>query len=434
MPIEPLNETLSAFLRLAPQRKTGTQESEAARHWIIQRLQSAGLTVEIEPFEYTIAASLSVVGTMLNAWGTILLSLIAAAINPWVGLAVLIALNAFDFLIAPQFSRPIRKQGVNVFAGVSRSWTAIMESKHPLVILTSHFDTAEAEPSWMRRLMANSDTYFSVAAVGLVLLALFFLANGVLAWMPGAESIRSLLVTIWGYGLRWIVVLLGLPIVLTSTLWAFRGFISKGLINPGADDNGSGVSVALGLVDSLKRISRDSDINAAVAFFDGEEVGFQGSRHFVRKYSGSLKPADTTIVNLDCVGRGDSLAVVVGQGMIQKLKTDPGVLSHWHRSCQNNSIETIDLWLTFLTGGSDQAAWLNRGFTRALTISHGKSVPKRARTLLYRIFGIPADPLDLDMSHLHSPMDTLEAIAPQALEKTRTAVTHFIELLAAERR
>jgi len=434
MSIEALNETLVAFLKTAPHRLSGTPEAETARNWIIERLKGAGLTVEVEPFEYTIAANLAVIGTMVNAWGTIVLSLIATVINPWVGLALLAILNALDFFVMPQLSRPIKRQGVNVFAGVSRPWANITRSKKPLVLISSHYDSAEAEPGWLRQLMSNSDTYFSVAAVGLVLLAVYFLATGIMVWVPGADGIVSQIETTWASWLRWIVILLGLPIVLTSTVWAFRGLVSKGLVNPGADDNASGVSVALGLIDPLSRISAGTEIETVVAFFDGEEIGFQGSRYFVRKYADSLKPSETTIINLDCVGRGDSLAVVAGQGMIQKLRTNPDILGQWRRSSQRDGIRTIELWLTFLTGGSDQAAWLKRGFSRALTVSHGVAVPKRARTVLYRLLGIRVEPVDLDMSHLHSEDDSLEAITPQALESTRTAVVRFVELLTREKR
>lgn len=66
---------------------------------------------------------------------------------------------------------------------------------------------------------------------------------------------------------------------------------------PGADDNGSGVAVALSLIKLLK--DKDLKFNVKVVFFDWEEFGFLGSHAFVK----TLKKDDVIgYVNLEMLG------------------------------------------------------------------------------------------------------------------------------------
>lgn len=423
-------EQLTALIRQAPHRLTGSSEAASTRAWIAEQLQESGLTVELETFEYSVAASISVFGTMLNAWGTVVLSWMAAELNPWLGLTILIVLNVFDFVVAPKIARPIKKMGENVIAGVSRPWKDLVASGKPVLLVTAHTDTAQPEPNWLHQIGANNDTFFGLAAGGLVIMILFFISHGIMALLPGQDNFQGLLLAAWVIFIRWIVILLGLPIVVSSTLWALRRFFSRNLTNPGADDNGSGVAVGLSLVEPLRRIAHDGEIETAVAFFDAEEVGLHGSRLFVKTHADSLRSATTTIVNLDCVGRGNMLGVVAGQGLIKHEHVDPDVLALWRTSTNGLTSQSREIWLTQMTGLSDQVAWLQRGFARALTVMHGVESHSSLRALLYKGFSVPVDPTYLDLRHMHSPADSLEAIAPQALETTRQAVIQFAEALA----
>ena len=56
---------------------------------------------------------------------------------------------------------------------------------------------------------------------------------------------------------------------------------------PGADDNGSGVSIALNLIKLLSNIKLDKTIQ--IVFFDFQELGFLGSRNYVKKYGDYFK-------------------------------------------------------------------------------------------------------------------------------------------------
>ncbi len=72
--------------------------------------------------------------------------------------------------------------------------------------------------------------------------------------------------------------------------------------SPGANDNGSGVSVALALVEKLKDAELKSTVK--VIFFDGEEQGLAGSRAYVSKHRNDKIFA---YLNLDVCGTGDTI-------------------------------------------------------------------------------------------------------------------------------
>ncbi|MBK22829.1 MAG: hypothetical protein CME70_02395 [Halobacteriovorax sp.] len=77
---------------------------------------------------------------------------------------------------------------------------------------------------------------------------------------------------------------------------------------PGADDNGSAVALALGLIEVLSALDLPKTVR--VVFFDYEEMGFLGSRAYIRKYRKQMKKQKFAgFVNLEMLGhdskRGD---------------------------------------------------------------------------------------------------------------------------------
>ena len=77
-----------------------------------------------------------------------------------------------------------------------------------------------------------------------------------------------------------------------------------GFVHNGADDNASGVAGLLEVAEALAHLEPRPRRPILVAFWDGEEQGLLGSRHFVRVRPAAL--ADAAIVfsvNLDMIGR-----------------------------------------------------------------------------------------------------------------------------------
>lgn len=77
--------------------------------------------------------------------------------------------------------------------------------------------------------------------------------------------------------------------------------ITPNVAMPGADDNGSGVAIALALVELFTKI--DTPVTVRIVFFDWEELGFLGSYAYVTKYSSEFKKKNFLgYVNLEMLG------------------------------------------------------------------------------------------------------------------------------------
>lgn len=70
---------------------------------------------------------------------------------------------------------------------------------------------------------------------------------------------------------------------------------------PGADDNGTGVAILLGLIEVLSAIDLPKTVR--VVFFDYEEMGFLGSRAYIKKYRDQIKKQKFAgFINLEMLG------------------------------------------------------------------------------------------------------------------------------------
>jgi len=77
-----------------------------------------------------------------------------------------------------------------------------------------------------------------------------------------------------------------------------------GFVHNGADDNASGVAGLLEIAEALKQLPTPPRRSVLLAFWDGEEQGLLGSRHFVRVRPAPLAQQRVVFsVNLDMIGR-----------------------------------------------------------------------------------------------------------------------------------
>jgi hypothetical protein len=109
-----------------------------------------------------------------------------------------------------------------------------------------------------------------------------------------------------------------------------------GYIHNGADDNASGVSCMLELVDALHRTHWQPRRSIIIAFWDGEEINLLGSRYWVKSPTVPLDKVKLA-VNVDMIGRLREGRLEVGG-----TRTAPG-LRHMLSSQQLPK----DLWLDF---------------------------------------------------------------------------------------
>jgi acetylornithine deacetylase/succinyl-diaminopimelate desuccinylase-like protein len=75
--------------------------------------------------------------------------------------------------------------------------------------------------------------------------------------------------------------------------------------SPGANDNGGSVAVLLGILQSMKGLDWNHQVD--FCFFDQEEMGLVGSQEFVKTYADSS--IHLAMINLDVNGMGDVVYV-----------------------------------------------------------------------------------------------------------------------------
>lgn len=105
----------------------------------------------------------------------------------------------------------------------------------------------------------------------------------------------------------------GNPFMLCAHYDSFYSSLAEMSV-PGANDNGSGVGVA------IEALSELAHLNVDLALFGAEEGGRRGSKQFVRYVNGGTP---TAVLNLDCCGFGDRYIIPSGaDGIIlaDKLK------------------------------------------------------------------------------------------------------------------
>jgi len=77
-----------------------------------------------------------------------------------------------------------------------------------------------------------------------------------------------------------------------------------GLLFPGADDNASGSAVVMEIAEAFSKLGRKPKRSVVFALFGGEEMGLQGSTHFVQ-HPPSVFNKVSAMFNFDMTGEGD---------------------------------------------------------------------------------------------------------------------------------
>ena len=412
-------------------RLPGSQGETLAVAWLQDHCRALGLSPATESFAYQSDLSSARLRSVGLAYSIVVLTLLSRTLNPWlIVVGVGVTFVVFGPLWRRWERRAGRSEGHNVLAGVSRPWAEIVNRPAAnIVFLCAHYDTAPSEPAWRRRLGNFDDLPAGFAFLGVIGLVTYSLAYGALLAFPATAALAESVRAFWQTVGVWLVLAAGLPGTALVTLAVLtRRSPAGSLDNPGADDNGSGVAVVLELASAL-RDGLATDVDVVAAFWAAEEAGLWGSEAFVEQHCRHLNPQTTLIVNVDTVGRGQCLMAVSGEGVLRRRAVDEALLQKWELACQNVGAATIREWLTPLAGSSDHAAWLNAGFSRALSVGRGNLVPISLPVhLLNRILVLPTGTQQTDIRHVHSPDDRLENIRPESLDETRRAIAKFLAL------
>lgn len=288
-----------------PARGSATEGERTAARWLHEQLQALGYHVETQPFQsprHTLYLGPTIVIVVLL--GTLWLSqalpalaafLAAAAFVPLVGEMLGAGVN-FNLLLPKSPSQ-------NVIARPARGGSG-GEDAAPDVVVVAHYDTQWG--SWLfapgfRRFL---QPFFIVTYAGLVLAFVAIVFRWVLPQAVWTDTMASVAAVI----------------LVVSGVFLFGSWLT-GRPVPGANDNGSGVAVALALADrwmEQANLHGDRAITPWFVFTGCEEVGLRGMHRFL---ADATLERDTIFINLDNVG-GGRLRYFLGEGMLAYQKYD----------------------------------------------------------------------------------------------------------------
>lgn len=180
----------------------------------------------------------------------------------------------------------------------------------------------------------------------------------------------------------------------------------RGNIHNGADDNGSGTTALLQIVRAFKAANRSYRRTIVFLFFDGEERGLLGSKHWVSRPT--IRERVALMINLDMVGRlrgslelshnGGSIL----QGYVQAANKDAGLSigggrkikpdsDHW--PFYRNQVPVLIPFSGFHDNyhrPSDDLARINfKGIEQIARLSFGVAVQAANDTRVIRVGSIP---------------------------------------------
>jgi hypothetical protein len=266
-----LNDVLDG-LTAFPHRGSGTPQEADAAVFLRDRLAARGHDVQPQPFPTARTYSWELLGV------TLLLAVGGLVPSAWI-----VVLGAYWFWA--------------YFSGMGTPWDRLFRryASQNLIsragsgprrfILMAHYDSAKTffvyHPRRVRGFRAN------------------FLLNAGLAGLLVPSAI-------W---LPLLARVIGLYFLVQAGLFIQRERAAP-YVN-GANDNASGVAVAVALFDELAARPIDG-WEICLLLTGAEEVGAQGARAFLREYA---PPRDTPVLNIDNVGAG-TLHYATGEGML----------------------------------------------------------------------------------------------------------------------
>lgn len=156
-----------------------------------------------------------------------------------------------------------------------------------------------------------------------------------------------------------------------------------GLLFPGANDNASGSAAVLEIAEAFVKGGVEPKRSIIFVLFASEEQGLNGSKYFVERWKKGYDKI-AAMINLDCVGYGDSIQVGNGKSAPNLWE----IANEIDKTSFNSMVER-----TWNGGGADATPF------------HEKGVP-----CLYFVTTNGYD-------HLHLPSDKVETLNPVLFEK-----------------
>ncbi len=383
-------EELCSFER----RRPGSDAERRAANRFAERLRNAGREVRVEPIHvhpqvYLVWA----VHCLLGFAG----SLVAVA-SPPVGFAIVLLtatslyldLNTRTYLLRSLF---FRRASQNVVSPGPKPTAPAR------LLLVAHLDTARTgyifRPKAVTRL-SRLDGWLPFPPSRIIFWSLASLLPMLGARMAGVEADLMSLLQI------------GPTLILLATTFLMVD-VQFSAVVPGANDNASGVAVAMTLAADLAE-RPTGHLDVWVILSGGEECGAQGMRAFARANHKEFDAASTFVLAIDSVGSG-RLRYVTSEGLTVSFEMDRRM---------------VELCEAVAVAGSTQPT--------ATPLAHGSATDAlAARAVGWRATALTCLPAGRILpEHHHSPEDVPGAIDTGALERTRGFARDLIDALDAD--
>jgi hypothetical protein len=282
-------------------RLTGTDAERRAANWLVERLRAQGRRADVEPTYVHPQIGLVLAAHAALGFGG---SLLAIA-EPVAGFAVVLAaaislyfdLNARFYLLRRLF---FRRGSQNVFSPGRRS------DAPARLILVAHYDAARTGYVYNERSRRREARIPPGARAILAPPRLLFWSLALLLPILGARAA--------GLDESWLSLIQLLPTLVLLVATFLLVDIQLSDVVPGANDNASGVAVALSAAEALDA-DPPHNLDVCVLLTGGNECVMEGMRSFVRRYRKASDRDSTYFLALELLGRGPNLHYLTAEGL-----------------------------------------------------------------------------------------------------------------------
>jgi len=299
-----VNRLMKHIHRLAVEigpRGSGTPEEEQAARWLVQQFKGMGYQASVHEFPTVGTFSL----LQFVFLGGMLVSFLLGFIHPLPGsiaAAILLVLYILDLETKYSLSRFFARRGSqNV-----RAWKDQETSPQNTVILTAHYDSSRAALNFHPRMVKGFRSSFFLVFASMAAITFFLVLRSLPVWEAWDPWLVGLSVPFALYLAAVIAMLIHRELFCDYT--------------PGANDNGSGIAVMLGVA---SRLAKNPIPGLHVEFLatGAEEAGTYGMLHHLSTYGWQGR----TFINLDNLGTG-RLFAAEAEGILRRYPADPELL------------------------------------------------------------------------------------------------------------
>lgn len=391
-----------------PHRGSTTPFEREAASWLMQTLRGMGYAAEEQPVRapaatlyagpplVALVVAISAASTLLDvaAWARVV-ALVAAVVAVWILLVEAnLSAPALDALL------PLRASQNVIATRPADPRRAPASGRTPVVVVVAHYDTQRG-------------TWLFAPAFRPFLPAFFKAAYASLALALLASALGTVALWVWpGWGAWRPAVIAGLAIM--TPLFAFLALSGlTGRHVNGANDNGSGVAVALALAERWAK-EPPGGVDLRFVFTGAEEVGTRGMWAYLarERSAGRLGrragASPMYVVNIDNVG-GGRLRALLREGMLLPVPCGARLRDVAQRMARKGA--PVSVWPKMLLLSTDAGPAAHMGI-EALTfigLDDGGRIP-----------------------HYHWHSDMMLHVDPHHLEEVCGTIHRYVTSLAQE--